>query len=441
MRKNKLFSFTVAVVLIIAVLVTACTSRTPAPQTSEEVSATQVPETTQQIVVPMWSGPEYDNLVKTAKVFEETTGIKVIIEEIARDAYEAKLTTVLLAGSSDYDVAYINSSFLPKHVEAQTLEPLETFNVANNPNLPDLAPAVNALYYKGKLYGLPTEADCVYMYYRTDILKENGIEPPDTWEDFLAAAKKVNSPSRYYGTIVAAKLPNYVFYDFSSWLLGTGTTWTDENYNPQWNTPGAIEALTRYVNAVKEGYAPPDATAIEYPEINSLYQEGKVAMIIQWVAARAELLDCALSPKVCEKTDVKIVPAFGSAPNERMIAGSLFSWSIPRASKNKEAAYKFISWITSKEGGSVWALNGGIPANQKALTNPVVLKVRPDFELLAESLKYVRTPPDTTVSTDLVSEASLEINAAVAGTKSPEDAAQAIQKAWENMLKEAGYLK
>ncbi len=40
-------------------------------------------------------------------MYEEETGNKVIVEEIARDAYYDKLTTTFVGGGTDYDAAYI----------------------------------------------------------------------------------------------------------------------------------------------------------------------------------------------------------------------------------------------------------------------------------------------------------------------------------------------
>ena len=430
---------------ILAVIVAACAAPVaPSAATSAPVApsaATSAPSASAggtSIVISMWSGPEYDNLVRAVEAYKVATGVEVIIEEIARDAYEAKITSSIVAGAADYDVIYVNASSLPKLVEADGLEPLENFG--ENPNLSDLRPAADALVMKGVLYGLPTEADSVLLYYRKDIFSERGLDPPETWEEMLEIAAQLSNPPDMYGTIVAAKLPSYIFYDFSSWLLGAGAKWTDENLNPTWTTPAAIEAIERYAGAVRNGIAPPDAAAIDYPEQNQWFQEGRVAMMVQWIAATAEIFDCERSPAICDKVDVTVVPRYGSGSDELAILGSLYSWSIPKASQNKQAAYDFINWVTSPEGGKVWAISGGIPANQKALNDPEVLAKRPDFQLLARSLKGVYTPPITTVTSELVENASIELSAAVLGTKTAQDTASAIQSKWEKILKKAGLI-
>ena len=85
-------------------------SATEAPVATEAPAATEAqaaPEQLPEIVVACWSGPEHDNLVKVAAEYEKKTGNKVIVEEIAREAYFDKLTTTFVGGGSDYDAAYI----------------------------------------------------------------------------------------------------------------------------------------------------------------------------------------------------------------------------------------------------------------------------------------------------------------------------------------------
>lgn len=44
-------------------------------------------------------------------------------------------------------------------------------------------PTILPYRFQGGIYGLPEQQQFLMMFYRTDILEELGVEPPDTWED------------------------------------------------------------------------------------------------------------------------------------------------------------------------------------------------------------------------------------------------------------------
>ena len=44
--------------------------------------------------------------------------------------------------------------------------------------------------YQGKVYTIPLDGDFQMIYYRSDLLAKDGVQPPATWDDYLAIAKK-----------------------------------------------------------------------------------------------------------------------------------------------------------------------------------------------------------------------------------------------------------
>jgi len=176
-------------------------------------------------------------------------------------------------------------------------------------------------------------------------------------------------------------------------------------------------------------------------------KEGKAAMGIQWMAATQELTDCNASPKVCRDgkplLGYTLVPGVKQADGsiERHTGGSQWSWAIPSGSEKQEAAYKFIEWLTSKDGAKLWAMNGGIPGNMEALSDPEVVAKVPQFKMLAEVMPYRSIFPALTVSPEMLPIVNAGIVDAVTGTKDPKQAAADIVGGIAPILKEAGYLK
>lgn len=403
------------------------------------------------IVVAMWSSPEHENLVKTSAVYMEETGCEVIIEEIAREAYYDKLTTTILAGSSDYDVMYASSDWLPEWIQAEGLQPLNSYFedpdlAADYFSLEALSPTVDTLTFDGQVYGFPSEGDTAWLFYRKDLLDEAGLDVPETWDEFLEAAIALNNPSDRYGAVMGARTDEAV-WDFQHYLFGFGGSILDDDYNVMVNNETGVQALEFYAGLLNEhGVVPPDVVTYGYNEILTTLQEDKAAMGIEWMAATQTLQDCEQSPKVCidgePQLQYTLVPGVRQDDGtvQRGQGGSQWAWVIPSTAQNNTDAYKFIEWLTSEEGAKLWALNGGIPSNSDALSDPDVVAQIPQFELLAEAMQYRHLFPITTVSPIMITAFNDAINAAAAGVVAPQDALDEAAATMQDALQEAGYI-
>jgi ABC-type glycerol-3-phosphate transport system substrate-binding protein len=376
----------------------------------------------------------------------------VVIEEIARESYQDKLSTTLVAGSSDYDVLYVSADWTPAWVKAETLAPLNSYiddpNL-NTPNLKieDLKPGIDSVTFDGNVYGFPSEGDTAWLFYRKDLLEANGLQVPETMDDYLAAAQKLNNPPEIYGTVIGAKADE-ASWDFMHYFYAFGAQMLDENYNVTVNSDKAVQALTFYSDLLRKyQVVPPDVSTYGYNEILTNLQEGKAAMGVEWMAATADLTNCEVSPKVCKDGEpllgYTLVPGMKAADGSvtRGQGASQWAWVIPQASQNKEAAYTFIEWLVSDPGAKTWALNGGIPSNTAALSDPEVVAQVPQFKLLAEAMPYRHLFPNTTVTPDLVNAFNDAIVAAVAGTKTPQQALDDAAAKMTESLKSAGYIQ
>lgn len=440
-------------ILVLVAVVAACQpAATPTSAPPEEGAPEGEAAGYPPIVVAVWSGPEHDNLVNSAAEYEKATANEVVVEEIAREAYYDKLSTVFVGGGEDYDVAYVSADWTPGWVAAQALEPLNEFiensEVASpDLNLDALRPGVDSVTFDGEIYGFPSEGDTAWLFFRKDLLEENNLPVPQTWEEFLAAAQVLNNPPERYGAVIGAKADE-ASWDFMHYFYAFGARMVDENFNVTVNSPEAVEALAFYSGLLREHQVvPPDVATYGYNEILTALQTGKVALGVEWMAATADLTDCSKSPAVCQDGEPQLgytlIPGIEQPDGsvKRGQGASQWAWVVPAGAQNKEAGYKFIEWLTGKQGAKLWALNGGIPSNTEALSDPEVVAQVPQFELLAEAMPYRNLFPNTTVTPELVNAFNEAIVAAVAGTKTPQQALDDAAAKMEESLKAAGYIK
>jgi ABC-type glycerol-3-phosphate transport system substrate-binding protein len=405
-------------------------------------------EKTDSVSVLIWSGPEHQNLLKTAPVFEEKYGIKLDIEEVARDTYFDKIKTLMVSNSSDYDVFYSLVDEMPAMVAAggmadisgyiddQSLTP-EDFDVN------DLKPGVDFYKINDRIYGLPSEGDTAWFWYRKDLLKEAGLTVPQTWDEFYNAANVLNDPDSHYGAVIGASTSEAV-WDFMHYHFGHGGSILDPDNNVVINNEAGKEALEMYVDLRKEGLTSPGVVNYGYNEILTMLKEGKAAMGIEWMAATAELTDPATTPAVTingeNQLGYTLVPGVRNTDGtiERGMGGSQFGWSLFSQSKNQENGFKFIAWQTGLEGAKLWALNGGIPSNVKALSDPEVIAEQPQFELLAEAMPYRNIFPTNAATSELVTIYNDLVHNAVAGEIDPSTGLDEAAEKMEEALVNAG---
>jgi sorbitol/mannitol transport system substrate-binding protein len=124
-----------------------------------------------------------------------------------------------------------------------------------------------------------------------------------------------------------------------------GGRWTDMKWQPQLTTPAWEEAVSSYVNLLRN-YGPPGAVSDGYNENRALFANGNCAMWIDSTSAAGYFLDPSQS-RVADKT------GFAKAPIAKVPKGAAWIWSwglaVPATSPRAALAKEFIRWATSRE--------------------------------------------------------------------------------------------
>jgi sorbitol/mannitol transport system substrate-binding protein len=131
---------------------------------------------------------------------------------------------------------------------------------------------------------------------------------------------------------------------FDTFVNTYGGRWYNLNWEPQVTTPEFRNAIEAYANLAE--FAQPGVTSDNFPECLTLFSSGKAAMWYDATVAGGLVSD----PKASEVADQV---GFVYAPTAVTPSGShwLWCWSlgIEAASKNKEGAFEFLKWSTSKD--------------------------------------------------------------------------------------------
>jgi sorbitol/mannitol transport system substrate-binding protein len=295
------------------------------------------------------NNPDMIELKKLSPKFEEKNpDIKlnwVILEEnVARQ----RITTDVSTGSGQFDIVFIGLYETPLFAKRGWLRPME--NLPADYDIEDVFKSLrDGLSYQGKLYALPFYGESSMLMYRKDLLEQKGLKMPEQpkYEDVKKIADALTDKAKGdYGITLRGKPGWGENMGFIDTLINTfGGTWFDTKWNPTVDSPEWKKAITFYIELMKAD-GPPGASANGFNENLTLMAGGKAAMWIDATVAGGFLEN----PK---ESQVAGKMGYAPSPIEATPNGSHWLWSwtfaIPKAAKQAEAAEKFAVWATSKD--------------------------------------------------------------------------------------------
>jgi multiple sugar transport system substrate-binding protein len=267
--------------------------------------------------------------------------------------YIQKMTTLLSTATRSFDLLQVGDEPFGGWAEAGWLEPLD-----GRPEIAgykrDLYPFnVEAMTYKGKLYGLPYYSDFEIFAYNNKLLSGAGVSaPPSTWDEVKTQALALKkSANMNYPMITAMKksFPNS-FGLYWSMVYGAGGRFFDRDLNPVYpdKDPVALEALSWIVDAVNTWkILDPSSVETNNVQVAEALAAGQVAFgnIAKYDLKR--LNDASLS-KIAGDAKMARFPTL--AKGQR---GGSYGWarmySITAMSKQKDQAWKLLQYVGGKD--------------------------------------------------------------------------------------------
>ena len=296
----------------------------------------------------------------TQSVFEkDNPGITVKFATYTEGDLRAAIEKDVSTHSNSFNVIMIGPYETPLFAKDGWLDDLTTqyINGDSSYDASDLLPAVaKSLSYKGDLYAVPFYGESSMLYYNKAMLSAAGITMPmhPTWAQVAAAAAKLNQPGKQAGICLrglAGWGDNMASLDT---VINTfGGEWYNDSWQAQLTSPADEAAVNFYVNLIKaDGES--GASNDSFNQLLTLYGQGKCAMWYDSTVAATSL--ATTYPSVYAQTGYAFAPVDKTASS-----GWLWSWSlgIPQGVSNQGAAWKFVSWATSKQYDSLVASKYG----------------------------------------------------------------------------------
>ncbi|MEM8664711.1 MAG: sugar ABC transporter substrate-binding protein, partial [Pseudomonadota bacterium] len=214
----------------------------------------------------------------------QNPGIKVELETIAwSDARDQFLREAAVGGGPD--VVHIAFVWTQEMAEAEAVLPvnkLTEFGAFDN-GFDDFI-ATDLTMYEGEPFGVPWSADTWAMVYRTDVLKEAGIEDlPTTWDELRADSEIIKEKTGKTGFSFAGA--NQVWFPANYYLWSNGSSFIAEDGEGGFKVGASAEeiadAMAYFKAYIDDGLAPRSILTVDVPHDPALLQallDGSMAM-------------------------------------------------------------------------------------------------------------------------------------------------------------------
>jgi multiple sugar transport system substrate-binding protein len=292
------------------------------------------------IRVLYFSATYADAAKEYAKEFESKTGAKVEIIDFPYLTLYEKMGLALSSGDDSYDAVtpacQWDGEFEP------FMEDLTPYIAKDKFDSADIIPGLweQSGKWNNRIMGIPFSNTPQTLAYRTDLIKQM----PKTWDEFFTVCEKLNNPAKGF---YALAIPGVKEQFSGLWMMvqwSLNGRWADADWNltiDSAETRKSLEIAKRWMK-----YADPAAAGWGLAESDAAFLNGNAAIAFSWPTL-------AIAPNGDNPAKSKVVGKWAIAPIpfEKNGVTVLSSWDIgiPKAAKNKDVAWEWIKFYTSKE--------------------------------------------------------------------------------------------
>ncbi len=373
--------------------------------------------------ITVWMGSWWaDDVARVEEAFAAdpaNEGYDLVIETFPNNSYVEKIIAAVLGGTAP-DVAAIDVTFLGALMRRDLLIEFTEEDLAEM-DVEDFKPGIwNSCLYDGKAYAIPYRGGIGEAFVLNKALFEQaGVPLPEedwTLEDFLeiCEALKAGANGEFYPYAVAGSTVDPANFESSfTWLLyANGGSWVNEEQTEvTMDSEGSVAAIQMWMDLFENGYVPEGC--INYTISNDvlpMFTEGKIAMM-NYSDAYVD----AIKESDIDYVVYKTPSGFGRT------GGWLFT--IPISTENEAGAKQFVKWFT--ESDNLGELMIRMPSRISSTENYAPWNSE-DYAVLNEAAALAKAPPTLPEFTELRLIIITEMQKAVMGEQTAEEAAANI---------------
>ncbi|WP_245864233.1 sugar ABC transporter substrate-binding protein [Fredinandcohnia onubensis] len=370
---------------------------------------------------PYTGGPEAETAMwdKMIASFEEQYDVKVNFETIPWANRDQKILTAL-ASNTGPDIFYAIPDQMPQYADVGMLLELDPYLEDND--MDDFGEtALMATQWKGKTYGLPILQEATTFFYNVDVIEAIGEDPnnlPKTWDEFKEWAEKAKASGYYAMSYPGGGSMNHTLYP---WLWQAGGNVVNEDNEVLINSPEGLEAFELINDMYQKEWIPNDSiTATDH---NALWLGGKILAVM----GSADLISV-----LQEEGDFDFVISPPLKNKEQFAYGTTGMFVVASNSDNPDAAAEFLKTITNADNQRTFnSLTNFIPTRESAKD---IFAEGDPLGYVAANTQYALPGVIHPKGRAIMPLIQAELQAMMAGEKTPQEALDAAEKAIETEI-------
>ena len=373
----------------------------------------------------------------------EKAAYERLVTEFKRRAPQVDITLVHVPGQGDYrkrlgidfaggtpaDVILLNYRRYTAFAGKGALEPLGPY-LARSTIIKEVdfyAQAIEPFKWQGALACIPQNLSSLVVYYNKDLFERAGVPRPTddwTWDDFLRAARALTRETPGGGARPQHGLGTEVsIFRLAPFVWQNGGQLVDQQLAPTRLTldaPATREATQWFVDLQVRHRVVPDAVEEKAESSESRFLNGRLGMFLN--SRRG-----VPTYRTITSFDWDVAPL----PRHRQRAGILHAdaYCMPKATKDKAAAWAFIEFANSPDGQRTIAASGRtVPSLRTVAESPAFLDpgARPrNSQVFLREIPYIQAVPVTPEWVDVEELAGEELTRAYYGRASVDEVIRA----------------
>lgn len=337
---------------------------------------------------------------------------------------------ILVSASSDSlpDVARCDIAWLPEFQKMGVL-------VALDQEMSDFAAtssvlldsAMSTANIGGGSYALALNTNSKILFYNTAMLEAAGVTVPATMDEWVETVRKLGGENANGQQVWGWNEPALSGWNLCPFIWSFGGSLTNDEQTVATgyiNSEKTVKAIDTFAALVKEG-ALTGFNSGDIPMTDG-FGTGRYAMMLEGPWKTAEL--AGAYPDVAYGTAP--IPA-GEGGSVSVLGGEDIAMF---TSANKEAAWKFMQFMTGEYAQTEMAKCGQIPVNKAALESDVVKNA--EYAPFIEAIQTAKARPTVSAWSEMDNELNVAVTAVVNGEKTAQEAMDELAVKFDELLKQ-----